>query len=84
MYRKRPVVVEAAQHKGEPDAELETWLGEAFETWLPSRDELVFRIAKSNNKEVTIQAGDWIIKEPDGSGFYPCEARVFEDTYEEM
>lgn len=84
MYRKRPVVVEAAQHKGVPSAELEEWLGEAFESWLPSTGQLVFRIAKSNNKEVTIDDGDWIIKEADGSGFYPCEMDVFVETYEEV
>jgi hypothetical protein len=29
-----------------------------------------------------VQRGDWIIREPDGSGFYPCERAAFAATYE--
>lgn len=28
--------------------------------------------------------GDWIIKEQDGSGFYPCSGDIFKDRYEEI
>lgn len=85
-FRKRPVVVEARQvprFDGDPDVvrDLELWLGRAFETWLPSRDQLVFHVAKGR-AEVTVGAGDWVIAEPDGSGFYPCSAADFAATYE--
>ena len=29
-----------------------------------------------------VELGDWIIREPDGSGYYPCAADVFAATYE--
>jgi putative component of toxin-antitoxin plasmid stabilization module len=29
-----------------------------------------------------IVTGDWVIRELDGSGFYPCRADVFAATYE--
>jgi hypothetical protein len=28
--------------------------------------------------------GDWVIRETDGSGVYPCKADVFAETYEEV
>jgi hypothetical protein len=30
----------------------------------------------------TVCPGDWIITEPDGTGFYPCKPNVFEAKYE--
>lgn len=29
-----------------------------------------------------VDPGDWIIAEPDGSGFYPCKPDVFSAKYE--
>lgn len=81
-YRKKPIIVEAWQVPAEPDAGLELWLGDAFETWLPSRNAVVFHIGKNDDHEATVQAGGWIIAEPDGSGFYPCTAAEFERVYE--
>lgn len=80
-FTKKPVTVEARRFAGEPDGDLELWLGDAFETWLPSRRQLVFHIAKGGS-EATIDAGDWVIAEPDGTGFYPCTADDFTATYE--
>lgn len=30
----------------------------------------------------TVNLGDWIIAEPDGDGFYPCDPVTFERKYE--
>lgn len=81
-YRKKPIVVEAWQVPFEPDAGLELWLGDAFETWLPSRGAVVFHVAKNGNREAEVSHGDWIIAEPDGDGFYPCVAAEFARVYE--
>ena len=35
-----------------------------------------------NNQKVVIKTGDWIIPEPDGVHFYPCEDNIFRITYE--
>lgn len=34
-----------------------------------------------DNQSVILKDGDWIIPEPDGVHFYPCDAEVFEKTY---
>ncbi len=31
---------------------------------------------------VEVNKGDWIIQEPDGSGYYPCNPDIFKATYE--
>lgn len=84
-YRKKPVTVEARQVPHfdvyQEAVDLETWLGGAFESWLPSKDQLVFHVAKGGS-EATVGAGDWVIAEPDGSGFYPCSEADFAATYE--
>lgn len=41
----------------------------------------LFYCAKSNAR-VHIEPGDWIIKESDGSGFYPCTRDVFYASYD--
>lgn len=79
LFRKRPVVIEARQFTGEPDAELELWLGDWFESWVPSRRELVIRTLESN--EFTASAGDWIICGVGGE-FYACKPDIFAATYE--
>lgn len=78
-YRKKPVVIEAMQFTGEPSDELELWLGDWFESWIPSREQLVIRTLESN--EHTASAGDWIIKGVQGE-FYACKPQIFAATYE--
>lgn len=34
------------------------------------------------NQSVILKYGDWVMPEPDGVHFYPCDAKVFADTYE--
>lgn len=82
-FRKKPVIVEARQFDGSLDAELEEWLGDWFMSWRPSQMQLIFSVAKGRS-ECMVEAGDWIIKEPDGVGFYPCTATDFALTYEEV
>ncbi len=45
------------------------------------RGALAFWCQKAN-AIVTITIGDWIIREQDGDGVYPCTAEVFAATYE--
>ena len=35
-----------------------------------------------NGQIVNLEAGDWVIAEPDGEHFYPCKPDIFEATYE--
>lgn len=53
------------QFTGEPDADLERWLGEHFESWIPSRRELVLR--EAGGVEAMLLAGQTVVKHDDGT-----------------
>jgi hypothetical protein len=78
LYRKKPVVIQAYQWDGQPDSGLERWMGDAFESWIPSKRQLAIRTLEG---EHIISAGDWIIRGVEGE-IYGCKASVFEKTYE--
>lgn len=71
QYRKKPIVVEASQFKGEPMEGVE---------W----DSIGTRpyVITKQGQRVSIQSGEWVIREADGSGYYPCAADTFANTYE--
>ena len=77
-FRKKPVVIDAVYWYGNPDSDIELWLGDSFESWLPSQGKLAIRTLEG---EITASAGDWIIKGVNGE-FYPCKPDIFEKTYE--
>jgi len=76
-YRKKPIIIEAEEYKG-----------------YGTPPKGVCKCAQYFNKAhvhtihsqqlVVIEAGDFIIAEPDGEHFYPCKAEIFDNTYERM
>lgn len=83
-YRRKPTTVEAFQWNG-PSLEnmhaMEAFLSPQHGLENLKTGTLTFGVTKSQS-QATIQPGDWIIRETDGSGFYPCAADVFAATYE--
>ena len=91
-YRKKPVVVEAFQltenivagyafdDKPLPKG---VRLG-SLDTYPPSRriNSASFWVTTIHGQPTSVVMGDWIILEPDGRHFYPCEPDIFEATYE--
>lgn len=39
-------------------------------------------VITAHGQRVYVEAGDWIIPEPNESGYYPCKDVIFRDTYE--
>lgn len=78
-YRRKPTTCEAWQWDGDYDAVIEFLVPQAADVY--GDGELAFRVIKSQSS-ARIPLGDWIIREADGSGFYPCAADVFAATYE--
>lgn len=87
-FRKKPVVVDAEQftgpyplHAGE---EIPGGVPVGIQ-WLPPTDHAGFRwpfVVTAHGQETRVAAGDWIITEPDGRGYYPCKSDVFLTNYE--
>lgn len=62
-----PVDLNGAAH-GEPQHNIET--------------ELVFVCETRSGVGIPVQKGQWIVAEPDGTGYYPVEAHIFAERYE--
>lgn len=75
-YRKKPVVVEAFQwfpDRPHPDVKITA----------PDRGSLEPRgIVQTAGGNAIVYAGDWVIAELDGRGYYPCRPKIFAATYE--
>jgi hypothetical protein len=76
-YRKKPVVIEALQYKGDFDEVLAV-CPDAF--YHAEFDSLTIRTMEGTMK---VSDGDFIIKGVKGE-FYPCDAEIFELSYEEV
>lgn len=74
-YRKKPVIVDAEQWF--PGKQVEG-VNEPVEGELPRHF-----VKTAHNQIVYLEPGDWVIREPDGRGFYPCKPDIFDSTYEE-
>lgn len=74
MFRKKPVVIEAVQFKGNFD-ELESFVGGDANF---TNGELVIATLEG---ALHASDGDWIIKGVKGE-FYPCKPDIFAATYE--
>lgn len=83
-FRRKPVEVEAVQWLPEtmPIDPVDVW-PEAVGDGLLRRSGESDLVLKTIHRDFAIaRPGDWVIAEPDGSGFYPCNPDVFEATYD--
>ncbi len=82
-YRKKPVVVEAEQFHGfygtpyPPGVEFEDHSNDP-----EGGQRYRFFVTTAHGCKTPVVAGDWIIAEPDGRGYYPCKPDIFAATYE--
>lgn len=81
-YRKKPVVVEAEQFDPKrQDQKGVCWQSCIFN--LGVKVDVVPHVHTIHNDQVVrLEAGDWIMPEPDGIHFYPCKDDIFKSTYE--
>lgn len=80
-FRKKPVIIEAEQYRegATPLARGVCVKGCGFVTADGIRPHVH---TMHTNQSVILKDGDWVIPEPDGVHFYPCDAAVFAATYE--
>ena len=79
-YRKLPVVVDAEQYDGSTTHHL---MCEGVCRWVHATCPASPHVHTAHDGQaVAVEAGDWIIREPGGRGYYPCKPDIFELTYE--
>lgn len=78
-FRVRPVTIEAELFDGTEECvrRLSAWMGVCL-MYRPREHRVLIETPHGNR---TAAAGDWIVRATDG-GFYPCEPRVFAETYD--
>lgn len=74
-YRKKPVVIDAAQYVGDNQEEIEAFVGKPLER---RGDALVIPTLEG---EHVASVGDWIIRGVKGE-HYPCKPDIFYATYD--
>lgn len=83
LFRKKPVEVEAMQWDGTNMDAVQQWIGEPRQDTFREDYEGRARLWIEKGQTVAhLHVGDWIIREPDGRGYYPCVNTDFELTYE--
>lgn len=76
FYRKKPVVIQAVQWKGDNQTEMLRFCERCFSKI--EKDNLVVVTLEG---DMTASVGDYIIRGIQGE-FYPCKPDIFELTYE--
>ena len=76
-FIKKPVIIEAMQHKGNNWEELIKWCPYGLMTQSDNKPIFIDTLEGKMRCDV----GDWIIKGVKGE-FYPCKPDIFEATYD--
>lgn len=81
QYRKKPIVIEAAQYDGDNEFDIKDWAqGVITSPFTYGKNPPNLEI-KTLEGVMQANVGDWIIKGVKGE-FYPCKPDVFAATYE--
>ena len=67
-FRSKPIEIEATQWNKPGDH--------------PAVSNLQPHMVRGHQGLSRVNAGDWIIAEPDGNGFYPCSSVTFDTRWE--
>lgn len=79
LYRKKPVVIEAVQIRGDNDDELLAFLNKHVVPFESVGDHVI--VIHTLEGDMRADPYDWIIRGVAGE-FYPCKPDIFEATYE--
>lgn len=81
-FRSKAAEVEAVQWTGDNNDEVLDWMGEQYADRTDLRPQYRALWCEKADRWVNIEPGDWIIREPDGDGFYPCKPDIFASRWE--
>lgn len=75
-WKKKPVIIEAEQYTGTERPMAKGVCTCNDENGRPHVHTM------HNGQTVILKEGDWIIPEPNGINYYPCDNEVFRNTYD--
>lgn len=86
-FRKKPKIVDAEQFLGPASIAINTPDPPSPKgvRWGLEFDDSEFArpyVLTAHAQRAWLVPGDWVLEEPDGRGYYPCKADIFERTYD--
>lgn len=81
-YRAKPLIIEAAQFNGFYATPYPYGVMMEDNSNNPERGKRYQFYVVSHGQRINIEINDWVITEPDGSGYYPCKPDIFKAKYE--
>lgn len=77
-FKSKPVVVEAEQFF----PEVTPWPAGVERGGIEGKNNKPTHYIETRSGTAEVLSSDWIVKEPDGNGAYPCSDKVFKEKYE--
>lgn len=85
-YRSKPAEIEAIQWTGDNSSEVRAFIGNAHASMgglEHIRDEHTGALWVAKSQQwCQVDMGAYVIREPDGSGVYPCAEDIFDGRWE--
>lgn len=84
-FKSRPLFIEAVQWTGSNQPAIEEFTEGAHNVFIQFGKTSDFSLWVDKSKAwCDLKIGDWIMREPDGSGFYPCANHIFQQCWEKV
>lgn len=84
-FRSKPAEIEAMRWTGYNARAIRPWMDQPSHQYGLGLDIGGASLwVKKSQRWIHLPVGDFIIAEPDGDGFYPCAAAIFEDRWEPL
>jgi hypothetical protein len=81
-FRKKTIEIDAMRWTGYNIDELMQWAGPQVVNYPTDKTPENLLLTTIDDVEVPCPVGHWVIREPVGNRFYPCDPKVFAERYE--
>lgn len=82
LYRRKSTVIHAEQFRGGREAGRDWYLPKGVFVSYNGLEGTKYYVETIHAQRVYLADGDWVLPEPDGRHYYPCQPAVFASTYE--
>ena len=80
-YVAKPVEIQAVRLTRENAEEMRKFIGENNYDANRNKFDPYNILLRNKHGDVQLNVGDWLVKEADGSGYYPCDDVTFSAKY---
>lgn len=81
-FKTKPNTIRAVQLTKENAAEMRKFLTDTQYDATRDGHDPVNIMLRNSHGNMLLRVGDWLIREPDGNGYYACDPQTFASKYE--